>query len=253
MDMPIAVAHELAEGLEEALQPRANHFECVKKALLLYVNAKWVQHVSNLSVMPQLKEIGVGARSVNSAWAVVCKALRGLGEMPDAEAQAVATHLINGLTCLPRVADLARLTAAAAAFKFLKHHASAIVKATDLRRCLLWLQVRRGRGSLCQPSQMPMLFRITLRTKTTTKNWAVMWSPMQKCQVQTQHLHGWSAHLSCFSGARSQLQWLLCRCAAQPTCGETINAQDFDLLLDMQGERGLSADRVLYLQDELGL
>ena len=63
IDAPLAVAHEVTESVDGASRP-STHLHRVKEALLLYVNAKYVDHVSFTSLESKLMQLGVGARSV---------------------------------------------------------------------------------------------------------------------------------------------------------------------------------------------
>ena len=90
--VPLAIATELAEDLqladgldEDPLQmTRAEvHLARLKQALLLYVNAKFIEHVSYTSLKPKLMKLGVGSRSVNGAWAIVRDTLKGLAMTRD--------------------------------------------------------------------------------------------------------------------------------------------------------------------------
>ena len=92
---------ERCDGFDEAIQPSMteSHLARLKEALLLYVNAKYVQLVAFKTLEPKLKALSVGLRSVNGAWRLVRDALRGLNVMDNGEAQAVATQLIQSLTC----------------------------------------------------------------------------------------------------------------------------------------------------------
>ena len=75
MNEPFAIATELADQLEGELESkfqtaRGEFLSKLKKALLLYVNAKYVDRVRFTSLEPHLMQIGVGGRSVNGAWGI---------------------------------------------------------------------------------------------------------------------------------------------------------------------------------------
>ena len=94
MNEPFAIATELADQLEGELESkfqtaRGEFLSKLKKALLLYVNAKYVDRVRFTSLEPHLMQIGVGGRSVNGAWGIMRKALQSLNLRED-EASVVA-------------------------------------------------------------------------------------------------------------------------------------------------------------------
>ena len=86
IDAPLAVAHEVTESVDGASRP-STHLDRVKEALLLYVQAKYVDHVSFTSLESKLMQLGVGARSVNGAWSIVRKVLRELEPLQEDEAE----------------------------------------------------------------------------------------------------------------------------------------------------------------------
>ena len=65
IDAPFAVAHEVTDSVDGASRP-TTHLTRLKEALLLYVNAKYVQHMKLSSLKESVQDIGVGLRSVNS-------------------------------------------------------------------------------------------------------------------------------------------------------------------------------------------
>ena len=101
-------AQDVADCLDDAFPASRSeaHLSRLKDALLLYINAKYVWHIKFRALEPRLAELGVGVRSVNGAWGLVRDALKVLGDPTDSEARAVATHLIQTLTSVPKTADL---------------------------------------------------------------------------------------------------------------------------------------------------
>ena len=103
--MPLAIAHQIVDGslFDDALPPgRADaHLARLKKALHLYVNAKYIDHMKFTTLEDKLAEIPVGtrSRSVNGAWAFVSKALKQASLSTEQECAAVASSLISSRHC----------------------------------------------------------------------------------------------------------------------------------------------------------
>ena len=112
--MPLAIAHQIVDGslFDDALPPgRADaHLARLKKALHLYVNAKYIDHMKFTTLEDKLAEIPVGTRSVNGAWAFVSKALKQASLSTEQECAAVASSLITSLSYVLRQDDISRLT-----------------------------------------------------------------------------------------------------------------------------------------------
>ena len=123
--LPLALATEVADGLQlmdgtdNELPPvkrGEGHLARLKDALLLYVKAKYVDHIRLYALQPELASLGISPRSVNGAWGLVRNALKQFA-LSSEEAVAVATGLIQGLTCVPRAEDVPALNAKAAALR----------------------------------------------------------------------------------------------------------------------------------------